>query len=117
MFPQVPLTREPTFTQAIDPGTSGSTFTPADTSRLSCSSGHFPNFPWSGSPWLAHDSPLHGDWFSNPTRLLLSILRLPSSPGSQPRYFPFPCATSRHIFWAYSPRPAPLHSSGAVVRP
>ena len=41
-FPQVPLTREPTCTQAIDPGTSGSTLTPTDTSRPSRSSGLFP---------------------------------------------------------------------------
>ena len=40
-FPQVPLTREPTSTQAIDPGTSGSTLTPAATSRPSRSLGHF----------------------------------------------------------------------------
>ena len=32
-FPLVPLTREPTCTQAIDPGISRSTLTPADTSR------------------------------------------------------------------------------------
>ena len=95
-FPQVPLRREPTCTQAIDPGGSGSPLTPADTSRPSRSSGHFPDFPWSGSPWLAHGLSLHGDWFPNPTGLLLSILRLPSAPGSQPRDVPFPCATSPH---------------------
>ena len=95
-FLQVPLTREPTCTQAIDPGTSGSTLTPTDTSRPSRSSGHFPDFPWSGSPWLANGSALHGDWFPNLTGQLLSILRLPSSPGSQPRDVPFPCGTSRH---------------------
>ena len=95
-FPQVPLTPEPTCTQAFDPGTSGSTLSPADTSQPFRSSGHFPNFPWPGSPWLAHGSPLHGDRFPNPTGLLLSILRLPSSPGSQPRDVSFPCATSRH---------------------
>ena len=60
-FPLVPLTRGPTCTQAIDPGISRSTLTPADTSRPSRSSGHFPDFPWSGSPCLAHGSPLHGD--------------------------------------------------------
>ena len=98
-FPQVPLTREPTCTQAIDPGTSGSALTPADTSRPCRSSGYFPNFPWPGSPWLAHGSPLRGDWFPNPTGLLLSILRLPSFPGSQPCDVPFPCATSRHPSW------------------
>ena len=95
-FPQVLLTREPTCTQAIDLGTSGSIFTPADTSRPSRSSGHFPDFPWSGSPWLAHASPPHGNWFRNPTGLLLSILRLPSPPGSRPRDVPLPCATFRH---------------------
>ena len=95
-FPQVPLTREPTCTQAIDPGTSGSTLTAADTSRPPRRSGIFPDFPWSGSPWLTHGSPLHGDWFSNPTGLCLSIPRLSSSPGSQPREVPPSCATSRH---------------------
>ena len=34
-FPLVPLTCEPTCTQAIEPGTSRSTLTPADTSRPS----------------------------------------------------------------------------------
>ena len=95
-FPKVPLTREPTCTQAIDPGTSRWTLTPEDTSRPSRNSGHFSDCPWSGSPWLAHGSPLHGDWFPNPAGLLISILRLPSSPGSQPRDVPFPCATSNH---------------------
>ena len=65
-FPLVPLTREPTCTQAIDPGIPRSTLTPADTSRPSWSSEHFPDFPWSGSPWLAHGSPLHGNRFPNP---------------------------------------------------
>ena len=81
-FPQVPLTREPTCTKAIDPGTSGSTLTPADASRPSWSSGHFPDFPWPGSPWLAHGLPLHGDWFPNPTGLLLGAFGLPSHPMS-----------------------------------
>ena len=63
--------REPTCTRANDPGTSGSTLVPVDTSRPSGSSGHFPAFPWQGSPWLAHGSPLHGDWFPDPTGLLL----------------------------------------------
>ena len=40
-FRQVPLTREPTCTRAIDPGTSGSTLTPVDTSWPSRSSGPF----------------------------------------------------------------------------
>ena len=41
MFPLVPLTREPTCAQAIDPGFSRSTLTPADTSRPSKSSSFF----------------------------------------------------------------------------
>ena len=41
-LPLVPLTREPTRTQAIDPGISRSTLTPADTSRPSQSSGIIP---------------------------------------------------------------------------
>ena len=53
-FPLVPLTREPTCTQAIDPGISRSTLTPADTSRPSRSSGHFPDFPWSSWPMVHH---------------------------------------------------------------
>ena len=77
-FPLVPLTREPTCTQAVDPGISRSTLTPADTSWQSRSSGHFPNFPWPGSPWLAHGSPLHGDWFPNPMGLLLGAFGLPA---------------------------------------
>ena len=81
-FPLVPLTREPTCTQAIDPGISRSTLTPADTSRPSRSSGYFPDFQWSGSPWLAHGSPLHGNWFPNPTGLLLGAFGLPSHPMS-----------------------------------
>ena len=89
-FPLVPLTREPTCTQAIDPGISRSTLTPADTSRPSRSSGHFPDFPWPGSPWLAHGPPLHGDWFPNPTGLLLRF-RPPC-----PSHVPFPFASSRH---------------------
>ena len=81
-FPLVQLTREPTCTQAIDLGGSRSTLTPADTSRPSRSSGHFPDFPWSGSPWLAHGSPLHGDRFPNPMRLLLGAFGLPAHPMS-----------------------------------
>ena len=81
-FPVVPLTREPTYTQAIDPGISRSTLTPADTSRPSRSSGHFRDFPWSGPAWLAHGSRLHGDWFPNPTGLLLGAFGLPAHPMS-----------------------------------
>ena len=81
-FPLVPLTREPTCTQAIDPGISRSTLTPADTSRPSRSSGHFPDFPWPGTPWLAHGSPPHGDRFPNPMGLLLGALGVPALPMS-----------------------------------
>ena len=81
-FPLVPIARDPDCTQAIDPGISRSTLTPADTSRPSRSSGHFPDFPWPGSPWLAHGSPLHGDWFPNPTGLLLCAFCLSSHPMS-----------------------------------
>ena len=89
-FPVVPLTREPTSTQAIDPGISRSTLTPADTSRPSRSSGHFPELPWSGSPWLANGSPVHGDWFPNPTGVAWRF-RSPC-----PSHVPFPFASSRH---------------------
>ena len=81
-FPLVPLTSEPTCTQAIDPGISRSTLTPADTSLPSRSWRHFPDFPWPGSPWLAHGSPLHGDWFPNPMGLLLGAFGLPALPMS-----------------------------------
>ena len=96
-FPLVPLTRELTCNQAIDPGISRSILTPADTSRLSRSSGHFPDFPWSGSSWLAHGSPLHGDWFTNPTGLLLGAFGLPALPMSHsplphPGSGPFPAS-------------------------
>ena len=94
-FPLVPLTREPTCTQAIDPGISRSTLTPADTSRPSRSSGHFPDFPWPGSQRLAHGSPLHVDWFPNPMGLLLGAFGLPALPMSHsplphPSTGPFP---------------------------
>ena len=96
-LPLVPLTREPTCTQAIDPGFSRSTLTPADTSRPSRSSGHFPDFPWPGSPWLAHGTPLHGDWFPNPMGLLLGAFGLPALPMSHsplphPGTGPFPAS-------------------------
>ena len=96
-FPLVPLTREPACTQAIDPGFSRSTLTPADTSRPSRSSGHFPDFPWPGSPWSAHGSPLHGDWFPNPMGLLLGAFGLPAlpmghSPLPHPGTGPFPAS-------------------------
>ena len=86
-FPFVPLTREPTCTQAIHLGISRSTLTPADTSRPSRSSGNFPDFPWSRFRWLAHGSPLHCDWFPNPTGLLLGAFGLPAHPMS---HFPLP---------------------------
>ena len=96
-FTSVPLTREPTCTQAIDLGISRSTLTPANTSRPSRSSGHFHDFPWSGSPWLAHGSPLHGDWFPHPTGLLLGAFGLPAHPMSHsslphPGTGPFPAS-------------------------
>ena len=87
-FPLVPLTREPTCTQAIDPGISRSTLTCANTSRPSGSSGHFRDFPWSGSPWLAHGSPLHGAGFPIPRGCCLALM----SPC--PSHVPFPFASS-----------------------
>ena len=128
-FPLVPLTREPTCTQAIDPGISRSTLTPADTSRPSRSSGHFPDFPWSGSPWLAHGSPLHGDWFPNPTGLLLRAFGLPSHPMSlsplpHPGTGPFPASrglpipSNRCVALAGRPSPSrPLFPSSRVYTP
>ena len=79
------------------PGISRSTLTPADTSRPSQSSGHFPDFPWPGYPWLAHGSPLHYDWFPNPMGLLLGafgLLALPmsDSPLPHPGTGPFPAS-------------------------
>ena len=118
-FPLVPLTREPTCTQAIDPGIS----------RQSRSSGHFPDFPWSGSPWLAHGSPLHGDWFPNPTGLLLGALGLPAyplshSPLPHPGTGPFPAShglptpSGRCAALATRPSPPrPLVPSSRVYTP
>ena len=115
-FPLVPLTREPKCTQAIDPGISSSTLTPADTSRPSRSSGHFPDFLWSGSPWLAHGSPLNGDWFPNPTGLLLGAFELPAHPMSHsplphPGTGPFPAShglpTPSGCCAALATRPSP----------
>ena len=130
-LPGVPLTREPTCTQAIDWGASGSTLTPADTSRPSHSPGHFPDFPWSGSPWLPHGSPLHGDRFIQshravalpflspdlPCSFLIATLRLPvpahlipvfHSPVSVvrplPHPFPSPITSSHSSFRSYTPR-------------
>ena len=116
-FPLVPLTREPTCTQAIDPGISRSTLIPADTSRPSRSSGHFSDFPWPGSPWLAHGSPLHGDWFPNPMGLLLGAFGLPALPMSHsplphPGTGPFPAShglpTRSGRCAALATRPSPL---------
>ena len=91
MFPQVPLTRKPTCTQAIDPWTSGSTPPPC---------GHLttvPEFRAFSRLSLAR-LPMVGTWFTTPWR------RVPQSHGAVPwRYWPpiashvpFPFATSRH---------------------
>ena len=121
-FPMVPLTRELTCTQAIDPGISRSTLIPADTSRPSRSSGHFPDFPCSGSPWLAHGSPLHGDW-------LLGAFRLPSHPmshsplphpgtGPSPASHGLPTPSCRCAALATRPSPPrPLVPSSRVYTP
>ena len=128
-FPLVPLTREPTCTQAIDPGISSSTLTPADTSRPSWSSGHFPDFLWSGSPWLAHGSPLHGDWFPNPMGLLLGAFGLPAHPmshsllphpgtGPFPAFHGLPTPSGRCVALATRPSPPrPLVPSSRVYTP
>ena len=119
-FPLVPLTREPTCTQAIDPATSGSTLTPADISRPSRSSGHFPGFPWSGSPWLAHGSPLHGDWFPNLTGLLLGAFGFPSHPMSHspmPHPVTGPLSASRGLPTPPGCFAAPSHPSSRVYTP
>ena len=125
----MPLTREPTCTQATDLGISRSTLTPADTSRPSRSSGHFLNFPWSGSPWLAHGSPLHGDLFPNPTGLLLGAFGLPAHPMSHsplphPGTRPFPASnglptpSGRCAALATRPSPPrPLVPSSRVYTP
>ena len=110
-FPLVPLTREPTCTQAIDPGISRSALTPADTSRPSRSSGHFPDFPWPGSPWLSHDSPLHGERFPNPMGLLLGAFGLPALPMSH-SLLPHPCTGP---FPASHGLPTPLGRCAALA--
>ena len=128
-FPLVLLTRELTCTQAIDPGISRSTLTPGDTSHPSRSSGHFPDFPWSGSPWLAHGSPLHGDWFPNPMGLLLGAfglraLPMSHSPLPHPGTSPFPAShglpspSGRCVALATRPSPPrPLVTSSRVYTP
>ena len=128
-FLLVPLTREPTCTPAIDPGISRSTLTSADTSRPSRSSGHFPDFPWPGSPWLAHGSPLHGDWFPNPMGLLLGAFGLPALPmshsplplpgtGLVPASHGLPTPSGRCAALATRPsQPRPLVPSSRVYTP
>ena len=119
-FPLVPLTREPKRTQAIDQWTSGSTLTLADTSRPSWCSGHFPDFRWSGSPWLAHGSPLHGDWFPNPTGLLLGAFGLPSHPMSHspmPHPVAGPFSASRGLPTPPGCCAAPSNPSSCVYTP
>ena len=80
-FPRVHLTREHTSTQAFGPGASEPTLSHANSSRPSWSSGHFPDFPWPGSPRLAHGSPFHGDQFPNPTGLLYGACCRPFYPA------------------------------------
>ena len=60
-------------TQAIDPGASRSALTSEDTSRTSRSPANFFNFPFTGSAWLAHGSPLHGDQFPNLMALFFGV--------------------------------------------
>ena len=120
LFPLVALRRELTCTQAIDPGTSGSTLTPADTSQPSWSSGHFPDFPWPGSPWLANGSPLHGDWFPNPTGLLLGAFGLRSHPMSHspmPHPVSGPFSESRGLPTPPGCCAAPSHPPSRVYTP
>ena len=98
-FPASRSRVNPKCTQAIDPGALSSTLTPAHLSRPSRSPWHFTDFPWSGSPWSAHGSPLDGDWIPNFTRLMLGPFCCPIYPAqirSQPRDAPFPFATSGH---------------------
>ena len=90
-FPLVPLSRESTCTQAIDPGIRTSTLTPADTSRPSRSSGHFPEVPVARFFMV-------GPWFTTPWRLVSQFhgavawrFRPPC-----PSHVPFPFASSRH---------------------
>ena len=97
-FPRSPWSRSRVNLRVLRPltrGSEGQPSAPGDTSRPSRSSGHFPDFPWPGSPWLAHGSPLHGDQFPNPMGLLLDAFGLPALPMSD-----FPFASSR-------PRPVP----------
>ena len=110
-------------------GISRSTLTTADTSPSSRSSGHFPDFPWPGSPWLAHGSPLHGDRFPNPMGLLLGAFGLPALPMSHsplphPGTGPFPVSlglptpSGRCAALATRPSvPRPLVPSSRVYTP
>ena len=90
-FALVLLMREPTCSQAIDPGISRSTLTPADTSRPSRSSGHFPRLPVARFPMV-------GPCFTTPWRLVSQshgAVAWRSQPHC-PSHVPFPLASSRH---------------------
>ena len=114
-FPRNPLTRESTCTQAIHPGASGSTLTPADNSRESSPPGHSLDSLWSGAPLLAHGAPLHGDWLPNPTGLLLGVFLWPISPCSdQFATLPCPVPLCDIPSLAQSPRPVVSPARGAV---
>ena len=68
-----------------------------------------------GSPWLAHGSPLDGDWFPNLTGLLLGTFGLPSHPMScspSPHTFtgPIPASRGFPIPWGRCVAPAPIPS-------
>ena len=77
---------------------------------------NFPDFPWSGCPWLAGGSFLHGDLFCTPTVLFLGAFCRPIHPAqirSQPRDAPFPFTTSPH-----RPSPSiPFHDPSCVFTP
>ena len=95
-FPRSPWSRSRVNLRVLRPLTWGSEGQPSPL-RLSRSSGHFTDFRWSGSPLLAHGSPLHGDWFPTPTGLLLGAVGLPSHPMSHspmphPVTGPFPAS-------------------------
>ena len=89
-FPLVPLTREPTCTQAIDPGISRSTLTPADTSRPFLEFRAFSRLPVARFPMV-------GPWFTTPWRLVSQSHGAVAwrfwSPC--PSHVPFPFASSR----------------------
>ena len=90
---RIPHTHEPTSTHATDPADSRSTLIPADTSRPSWCQGHFPGFPWSDSPSLAHKSLLHCDWSPNPMGLLFASFSCLLYPALllKPCDAPLPC--------------------------